>query len=686
MKGTIVLFIAGALMLAACTNNRSAQLKDGKEYSVTSGTFRDRWWNYYERGLSFAEGEFYGEAVQDFQGAIEKRAKDQWRSRTYGMHFVDYFPHREIGAIFYNQKKYEDAVRELEESLSTAESSKAKYFLNKTRKAILEETKQDTLPPSLKISFPEDGSITNKFSIILSGEAEDDHFVSSLSVNDAPFLLELSSKTVPFERELNLKSGTNKIKIQAADLTGKTAERTMNIEVDREGPVIIVEDIVTTGHKAVVTGFISDTTGISFFSVNGQDIPIVQGTGASQNLNHEVGFHQEITLSAGMDSFIMKAGDMAENITTGELRIPPNSQHQRNQDPDSRLKGFPMLALNLPLIDGADLEQYAFLEDIIDNTPPVISLRNLIDVQTVYDDKIFLEGSVSDGSKIRSLTINGESILKRKGREIFFNHLAGLDEGVNRFSIEAVDTFGNSAKKEITVIRNVPKTRQIKSRMSISVLPLGHKGELSVSGDAVYDNIIAAFVDQRRFNLVEREKLEEILRELKLNQTELVDPDTASKLGKIVAADSILTGSIYENKNSIEVLTRLVDTETSEIIESHDIFDEDKSISHIKMLMQGLAWKYKQSFPVLEGLVIKKEGSGILVDLGSINKIKRNMGIILFREGEEVKHPVTAKILGSEPVELGEGKIKEVYEEYSSAVIKKGKYEKVKVQDKVITK
>jgi tetratricopeptide (TPR) repeat protein len=189
MRKILITTIIAIFALSGCASNKQEYLKEGKEYGSTSGTFRDRWWNYYERGLSFSEGQFHDEAARDFQTAIEKREKDQWRSRTYGMHFVDYFPHRELGIVYYNQKRYPEAVRELEESLRTAESSKAKFFLNRARAAILEQNGKDILPPALKINFPGDGFITNKFSVMLKGMAEDDNYFLYQSIMSYPWSL-----------------------------------------------------------------------------------------------------------------------------------------------------------------------------------------------------------------------------------------------------------------------------------------------------------------------------------------------------------------------------------------------------------------------------------------------------------------------------------------------------------------
>ena len=133
MKYVFVLFCM--FICISCTVQTPVYLKDAKAYGVTSGLFNDGWWSFYERGLSFAEGEFYGEALEDLQTAIQMRSNDQWKSRTYGMHFIDYFPHREQGIVYYRTGKYDDAAQELETSLKTAESARAKFFLNMTRKA-----------------------------------------------------------------------------------------------------------------------------------------------------------------------------------------------------------------------------------------------------------------------------------------------------------------------------------------------------------------------------------------------------------------------------------------------------------------------------------------------------------------------------------------------------------------------
>jgi tetratricopeptide (TPR) repeat protein len=102
------------------------------------GPFRHRWWHYYNRAQCFLQKGCLQGAIDDLKIAISQRSKDQWNARTYGMHFMDYFPNRELGIAYYYQGKkaaseeeYKKAVEKLEESLSYTPSAKAVYYLEK---------------------------------------------------------------------------------------------------------------------------------------------------------------------------------------------------------------------------------------------------------------------------------------------------------------------------------------------------------------------------------------------------------------------------------------------------------------------------------------------------------------------------------------------------------------------------
>lgn len=284
--------------------------------------------------------------------------------------------------------------------------------------------------------------------------------------------------------------------------------------------------------------------------------------------------------------------------------------------------------------------------------------------------------------------INNSPLVIIPGRSVYFNQLIELKKGENKFTFVVEDAKGNKTSKTIKIVRVVPKVHQIGSRMSLAILPFVTKGETSMAGNILYDNIVSGFIDQNRFNIVSRgDELEAVLRELKLSKTDLVDRSTAVKVGKLVAAEGILMGTIHETKDSLEVYARLVNTETSTIFDAKDVYGQDKSLAQIQYLTNGLALKFKHSFPLLEGMVIKVSKNSIYADFGSAQRIKKEMKFIVFREGETIVHPVTGKVLGSESEELGVATVVNVFKDMSMGKLR-AEFDpaKIRIKDLVITK
>jgi Curli production assembly/transport component CsgG len=297
----------------------------------------------------------------------------------------------------------------------------------------------------------------------------------------------------------------------------------------------------------------------------------------------------------------------------------------------------------------------------------MIKLTDLTALQVVYYDAIYLEGKVSGASAISAFSINGEPLSYRKSRQLFFGYLVPLQPG--GFLLEAVDEVGNTARQEIIVTRTVAGVRRLDARLRVILFPRAKQGQTSALSETVYDYLFNALVNQRRFEFVERQQLEIVLQELKLSQTELVDPATAAKIGKLVAAEGILIGAVTETPQALEVFVRFIDVETAVVLAAEDVYGEDLPFKAVATLMEGLAGKFRQRFPLLEGVVVKAEGKRVFVDLGSKQAIKKYMKLILFREGKVIKPPDTGKVLGAATETIGEARVEEVLEELSQATL-----------------
>lgn len=125
-----------------------------------------------------------------------------------------------------------------------------------------------------------------------------------------------------------------------------------------------------------------------------------------------------------------------------------------------------------------------------------------------------------------------------------------------------------------------------------------------------------------RVQVVERAVMERLLTELNLGSSELADPETALKIGKLLAAKLIGTGTLLYLPDSTMLNLRLIDTETSAIAKTvthrlkatadldRELFDLNRSI--LKTVLE----KYP-----LQGYVVRADGQEVMINLG------RNQGV-----------------------------------------------------------
>jgi len=681
-------------------------VKNGVKYGVVKGNFREEWWNYQERGMSYLEGGCYEPALADLDHAIKLRRQvdrkegDQRRARTYGMHFADYFGHREKGIALFELGQVDQAIQELETSLSSAESARAQYYLDKARKAKLEETQADTAAPTVEITSHRDRAVTNQAAIILSGVAKDDQFVKEVWIADQPVLVPVAEPKIAFSQRVDLEPGVNTITVMAKDLLDKTTTQTLKLLVDREGPRLSVEDIQkgTAPDSVRIQGFADDLSGLQKLELNGQPVKVTDGVfAASLNL-------------AGQQAIKFKAVDMAGNSTAGTIHLgapPKGARYQPGPtryaglyDPETYNPAAPFRPLRysplpygiMPYIE--ERRQVAendiwwgllnTYDAMMDSEPPAIKLKDLIAEQTVYFDQIYLEGNVSDVNPITELSVNAKNLIKGQRKNIFFNYILKLKPGRNRIVIAATDLKGNRAEKEIRVMRVVPKVRQVGSRMSVTLLPFYEGGAVKDIGEVAYDNLVTALVEQERFDYVDRSQIDAVLREMKLSAEGLTDESASVKVGKLTAAEGVVMGVVKEGQSSIEVYARLVDTETSKILLEKDAFHEDKSLSNLRFLMQGLALKLKLGFPILEGEVQAQQGKAYTINLGANMLVKPGMRVVVFKE-EPMLEPNTGVPVGTDTVVLGEGRVIAAYDRISQIELVDAKGP-VAVKSLVITK
>ena len=105
-------------------------------------------------------------------------------------------------------------------------------------------------------------------------------------------------------------------------------------------------------------------------------------------------------------------------------------------------------------------------------------------------------------------------------------------------------------------------------------------------GDEIAATLTDGLARSMKVRVVERKRLKQILEELKLSASGLVDEQTAIKAGKLLGANALLLGSFLKFKDSVKINVRLVNTETGEILSTEkaagkfsSLFDLEEELS-----------------------------------------------------------------------------------------------------------
>lgn len=201
-------------------------------------------------------------------------------------------------------------------------------------------------------------------------------------------------------------------------------------------------------------------------------------------------------------------------------------------------------------------------------------------------------------------------------------------------------------------------------------------------------------VQTGQFEVIERERLEQIMQEQGFGATGLVDPSSAAQIGKLLGVQAMIMGSVTKfdiqtNKISVPILgsvasseavveihVRVVDTNTGSI-KLAEMAEGKESQANISLRLEGmppmafgsanfhstilgkatskavdqLIGKIMQLFPV-EGYVVKVVGDKVYTNLGRAQGVKVGQKLLVYRLGEVITDPFTGQVLSAEKTEI----------------------------------
>ena len=180
-----------------------------------------------------------------------------------------------------------------------------------------------------------------------------------------------------------------------------------------------------------------------------------------------------------------------------------------------------------------------------------------------------------------------------------------------------------TSRPMVLTLVNIEERGGLASRDGLSIVLATRLGELLGSSG--------------RVQVVERAVMELLLSELNLGSSELADPQTALKLGKLLAAKLIGTGTLLYLPDSTLLNLRMIDTETTAIAKTitHRLPANADLERELFNLNREILKTVMEKYP-LQGYVVKVDGKKLMLNLGRQQGVTNGTTFDVIEKGEEV--------------------------------------------------
>lgn len=178
--------------------------------------------------------------------------------------------------------------------------------------------------------------------------------------------------------------------------------------------------------------------------------------------------------------------------------------------------------------------------------------------------------------------------------------------------------------------------------MILSFVTIEEKGALT-ERDGVSEVMMAQLSEllnlSGRVQVVERAILDQLLAELKLGSSELANPETVLRLGRIFASRLVTTGSLINLHDRSLLSLRLIDTETTRIAKvlTRDIPAGAAYDQELYQLNRDILKMVIQQYP-LRGYIVKADADEILINLGSNHGVVVGTAFDVVTEAEPIEY------------------------------------------------
>jgi uncharacterized caspase-like protein len=203
--------------------------------------------------------------------------------------------------------------------------------------------------------------------------------------------------------------------------------------------------------------------------------------------------------------------------------------------------------------------------------------------------------------------------------------------------------------------------------LAVSVLPFqdqtgpGNTGRVGM--DTLLQQEVIRELQARGFTIVERRLLDKVLAEVKLGSSELADPDTQIRLGKVLAARLMVSGTLSPAGQGVAASFRAIDTETTQLA----LVRSERSPAAAgagfnptqlaSTMAQALAQTVSEKYP-LKGRIVAMDGERAIINLGRKHGVKAGQQFNVLSRGEPIE--LNGRILGYKETRIAQVTVTEV--------------------------
>tara|TARA_R110000868_G_scaffold8205_3_gene42510 strand:- start:105687 stop:106727 length:1041 start_codon:yes stop_codon:yes gene_type:complete len=230
-----------------------------------------------------------------------------------------------------------------------------------------------------------------------------------------------------------------------------------------------------------------------------------------------------------------------------------------------------------------------------------------------------------------------------------------------------------------------------------------YKQEYDEATSSMTNSITNYLVQSHKFNVVERNKVQQVADELNFNDSQYVSPQNAVKIGHMLGADYLVMGSIenidvrHEKDSNpymqdgelmyhgaLAINVQVVDTKSGQIVASYPVQVQKKLYPHSDKIMNKSLFlnqlkdkaAQQATNDILQAIfplqIMQVQGKQVFINRGTGADFKVGSIMTVYKTGKALVDPDTGNSLGVTKSKIGTVKITQIQTKYSTASILTG--------------